>query len=114
MGNNDNFLSLLSDFVFEDENDVALRIASDFRKRRVEKDLTREAVAEKSGVALANIARFERTGLVSLKNLILMAKALGYLHEIENVFSEPKYSTMDELLQIRRNQGKTKAYSKKK
>ena len=39
---------------------MARKIANDFRNRRVERGLTREDVAEKSGVALANITRFEQ------------------------------------------------------
>lgn len=70
-------------------------------------------MAEKSGVALANITRFEQKGLISLKNLILLALSMDYLQEVRDIFFTPKYSTMDELLQIRRNSGKRKAYTRK-
>ena len=82
----------------------------DFRKRRIEKNLTREQVAEKSGVAVANIVRFEQKGLISLKNLIGIAMAMEYTSEVKNILSEPKYSTMEELTQIRKNTGKTRAH----
>lgn len=49
---------------------VARKIADDFRHRRVEKGLTRADIARKSGVALANITRFEQKALISLNNLI--------------------------------------------
>ena len=71
---------------------------------------TREQVADKSGVAVSNITRFEQKGLISLKNLIGIAIALEYTSEIKNVFSQPKYSTMEELQQIKRNANKKKAY----
>jgi hypothetical protein len=54
--------------------------------------------------------RFEQKGLISLKNLISLAIAMDYVGEIKNIFAEPKYSTMDELTQIRRNSNKKKAY----
>ena len=38
--------------------------------------------------------------------------ALGYTTEIKSLFAYPKYSTMEELTQIRKNTGKTKAYKK--
>ena len=38
--------------------------------------------------------------------------ALGYTSEIKGLFATPKYSTMEELTQIRQNAGKTKAYRK--
>ncbi len=106
-------LSVLEGFVLPDADDIARKLADDFRCRRVERGLTRQAVAEKSGVALANLTRFEQKGLISLKNLILLAVSLDYLHEVRDIFSVPKYSTMEELTQIRRNTGKKKAYPRK-
>lgn len=113
-GESNNLLSLLDDYIRQSTEDVALKIAEDFRNRRIEKNITREEISELSGVALANIARFEQKGLISLKNLIEIARALGYLSELKKVFSEPKFSTMDELLQIRKNTGKKKAYPNRK
>lgn len=106
----DNMLSLLESLTIDNPDSVAKALANDFRKRRVEKNLTREQVADMSGISASNIARFEQKGLISLKNLIGLAMALGYTSEIKNVFSEPKYSTMEELTQIRRNSGKRRAH----
>jgi len=105
-----NILSVLDNYILDNPDDIAKRMANDFRKRRIEKNLTREQVAEKSGVALSNIVRFEQKGLISLKNLIGIAMALGYTSELKAVFSQPKYSTMEELTQIRKNQNKKKAH----
>ena len=106
----DNILSVLDSFLLEGVDDIAKKLANDFRARRIEKNLTREQVAEKSGVAVSNIIRFEQKGLISLKNLIGIAMALGYTSEIKNIFEQPKFSTMEELSQIRRNAGKKKAH----
>lgn len=106
----DNILSVLENYTLDNADDIAKGIADDFRKRRIEKNLTREQVAEKSGVALSNIVRFERKGLISLKNLIGIAMALEYTSEVKSIFAEPKYSTMEELIQIRKNTGKTRAH----
>lgn len=105
-----NILSLLDNYTFDNADDIARMLANDFRKRRIEKNMTREQVAEKSGVAVSNIVRFEQKGLISLKNLIGIAMAMEYTSEIKNIFAEPKYSTMEELTQIRRNRGKKKAH----
>ena len=105
-------LSVLEGYLLNSVDDISKQIAADFRHRRVEKGLTREQVAERAGVAVSNVARFEQKGFVSLKNLIGLAMALGYTSEIKGLFSNPKYSTMEELTQIRRNSGKTKAYRK--
>ena len=106
----DNMLSVLDNYVLETVDDVAIKLAEDFRHRRVEKNLTREQLAEMAGVAVSNIVRFEQKGLISLSNLIALALALGYTSEIKNLFATPKYATMEELTQIRKNSNKKKAY----
>lgn len=113
MSDSDNMLAVLESYSMPDADEVARKIADDFRKRRIERGLTREAVSKKSGVALANITRFEQKALISLKNMIHLAISMGYLHEARDIFATPKYSTMEELLQIRDNMGKKKAYTRK-
>ena len=105
-----NILSVLENYTLDNADNIAKAIADDFRKRRIEKGLTREQVAEKSGIAVANIVRFEQKGLISLKNLIGIAMAMEYTSEVKSIFAEPKYSTMEELTQIRKNTGKVRAH----
>ena len=108
-----NILSVLEGYTLNSPDDIAREIAADFRKRRIEKNLTREQVAERSGIAVSNIVRFEQKGLISLQHLIGIALALGYASELKSVFAQPKYATMEELMQIRKNQHKKKAVSKR-
>ncbi len=110
MQDKNNILSLLEGYTLDNVDDIAQGIAADFRKRRIEKNLTRDQVAEKAGVAVSNIVRFEQKGLISLKNLIGLAMALGYTAEMRGIFAQPKYSTMEELQQIRKNMNKKKAH----
>lgn len=105
-----NILSVLENYTLDNADDIAKAMANDFRKRRIEKNLTREQVAEKANVAVSNIVRFEQKGLISLKNLIGIAMALEYTTEVKNIFAEAKYSTMEELTQIRKNSGKARAH----
>ena len=107
-----NILSVLDGYTFETVDDMALKLAEDFRRRRIEKNLTREELAQAADVALSNLTRFEQKGLISLKNLIALAMALGYTSEIKKLFATPKYATMEELTQIRKNANKKKAYKK--
>lgn len=104
-----NILSILDQYELPSPQDDAKKIADDFRNRRIEKGITRSEMADRSGVALANIARFEQKGMISLKNLLALASALGYLGELKEIFAEPKFSTIEELEQIRHNTGKKKA-----
>jgi transcriptional regulator with XRE-family HTH domain len=103
-------LAILEDYTQTNPEDISRSIAADFRRRRIEKNLTRSQIAERSGVALSNIVRFEQKGLISLTNLIALAIALNYVAEVKQIFSEPKFSTMEELTQIRRNANKQRAH----
>lgn len=107
-----NILSVLDNYTLESEDDIALKLAEDFRHRRIEKNLTREEMAQMADIAVSNLVRFEQKGLISLKNLIALAMALGYSSEIKNLFATPKYTTMEELTQIRQNTNKKKVYKK--
>lgn len=112
MADTDNMLSVLDNYTLESIDDIADKLREDFRRRRIEKNLTREEVAQAANIAVSNIVRFEQKGLISLKNLIALAMALGYTSEIKNLFVAPKYTTMEELTQIRKNTNKKKAYKK--
>lgn len=108
----DNMLYILDGFTLTHAEDIALAVAADMRRRRVEKNITRRQLAEESGVAPANLARFEQKGKISFENLIKLAMALGYTAEIKSIFAAPKYSTMAELDTICRNQNKKKPSGK--
>lgn len=111
--NTANILSVLDAYIQETPENIAMTLANDFRQRRIEKNLTREQIADKARIPLGNVARFEQKGLISLSNLISLAMALGYTTEIKSIFQSPKYATMEELKQIRRNMGKKRAHSNK-
>ena len=112
--NTANILSVLDAYMMETAEDIAMKLANDFRQRRIEKNLTREQIAQMAKISLSNVARFEQKGLISLSNLIALAMALGYTTEVKNIFQSPKYATMEELTQIRRNKDKKRAHSKKR
>lgn len=97
MKDTNNILSLFDSYKLDNGEDIAKEVAYNFRKRCIEKNLTRDQVAELAGVAVSNIVRFEQKGLISLKNLIGIAMALGYTSEVRSLFAQQKYSTMEEL-----------------
>jgi transcriptional regulator with XRE-family HTH domain len=112
--NTANILSVLDSFTMESAEDVSKKLADDFRQRRIEKNLTRKQIAAKAKISLSNVTRFEQKGLISLNNLIALAVAVGYTHEMKSIFESPKYATMEELTQIRHNMGKKRAYNSKR
>ena len=79
------------------------RLADNVKKRRLEKKLSTKSLAEMSGVPAATIQRFELKHAISLESYVKLAKALGYSEEIMQLLAEPKYDTMEELLEINKN-----------
>ncbi|MDE6269762.1 MAG: XRE family transcriptional regulator, partial [Muribaculaceae bacterium] len=65
-----------------------------------------------SGVPLSTVARFEQKGLIAFESLIKLAMAFGYTSEINNLFSAPKFDTMEELDLIRQKSNDKRAYAK--
>ncbi len=112
--NINNILSVLDSFTLDNTEDLAREIAENFRRRRVEKNMTRQRIAELSGVPLSSVARFEQKGLIAFDSLIRLAMALGYTTEIKNLFATPKFNTMEELDMIRRKSGDKRAYPQNK
>lgn len=51
-------------------------------------------------VPLSTIARFEQKGLIAFEALIKLAMALGYSSEIKNLFSAPKFDTIEETCNV--------------
>ena len=48
-----NLLSVLDNFTLDNAEDIAQQVSEAFRKRRVEKNITRQRIAEMSGVPLS-------------------------------------------------------------
>ncbi|MCB9326166.1 MAG: helix-turn-helix transcriptional regulator [Lewinellaceae bacterium] len=48
--------------------------------------LSQLQLAEKSGVSLGSIKRFEQTGKISFESLLTLAHILGRLSEFESIF----------------------------
>ena len=91
---------------------VMAQLAESFRKRRLEKGLSRKAVAGQSGVPVPTIARFEAEHRISLESYAALCKALGYAESLKAVMAEPKYSTMSELETINANRNRKRGTTK--
>ncbi len=79
------------------------RLAENLKTRRLEKKMSTKSLAEMSGVPASSIQRFELKHAISLESYVKLAKALGYSEEIMQLLAEPKYDTMEELLEINKN-----------
>ena len=92
--------------ILADDADSCNQLAENLRARRLEKKLSTKSLAEISGVPASTIQRFELKHAISLESYVRLAKALGYSEEIMQLLAEPKYDTMEELLEINRNKNR--------
>ena len=69
---------------------VQLELAERFKKLRKYKKLSQSELADKSGVSLGSIKRFEYTGQISLESLLKLAHLFDRLDDFEEVFVADK------------------------
>ncbi len=78
----------------EINTDIAKRMAQ-LRKR---KKISQKELAERSGVSLGSLKRFEQTGEISLQSLTKLALALGVEGELDNLFTDVPFESIEEVL----------------
>ena len=77
--------------------ETAKALAERHKKLRLLNKLTRRTLAERSGVTVASLIRFEQQAQISLENLLKLFSALGRLDEIENLLHPPAAKSIDDL-----------------
>lgn len=89
-----------NNFLSDDFNPEAIlkNIARRMKRTRLELNLTQVAMAMRSGISLGSLKRFEHSGEISLKNLVMIAVAIDATEEFNLLFSSKKYQSIDELL----------------
>ena len=75
-------------------------IAEKVKEKRLEKSLTQKAFAKRAGVGYDAYRKFENTGDITLRNLVLCAIALDDAVGFSELFSKKSYQSIDELLNI--------------
>lgn len=79
-------------------------VAERVKQRRLEKGWTQKTLATKAGVSLGSYRRFESSGEISLRSLVMLAFALEMTDEFETLFSRKAYQSIDDI--IKANQPK--------
>ena len=91
---NDNILSLI-----ERTPDLLMSgIAERVKQRRLEKDWTQKMLAAKAGVSLASYRRFESSGEISLRSLVMLAFALDMTDEFKTLFNSKTYRSIEDMI----------------
>jgi transcriptional regulator with XRE-family HTH domain len=79
---------------------VMQTLKENYKNRRLSFDLTQEGLANKSGVSLGSLKRFETTGQISLESLLKLAVILECLEDFLDIAGkkEQNINSIDELL----------------
>lgn len=78
----------------EINNDIAQKIVR-LRKR---KKITQKQLAARSGVSLGSLKRFEQCGEISLQSLTKIAIALDVENELEDLFNNVPFASIEEVI----------------
>jgi transcriptional regulator with XRE-family HTH domain len=81
--------------------EIAKQLADHVREKRLSLNMSQLSLAERSGVSLGALKKFEGTGKISLESLLKLAVVLGNLNDFSNIFipkSPESFATLEELL----------------
>ena len=78
--------------------EINLEIAKRMILLRKRKKISQKKLAAKSGVSLGSLKRFEQTGEISLQSFTKLAIALEVERELETLFSEVPFGSIEEIL----------------
>ncbi len=78
--------------------DVRIEIAHKHKKLRKQRGLSQTELAERSGVSLGSLKRFETEGQVSLESLLKLVFVIGRLSDFESVLKPDENLTHIEKL----------------
>lgn len=87
----------MNEYSLQTPEKVSTTLAERFRELRLVKGWKQSTLADRSGVSLGSLRRFESTGQVSLQNLLKLAFALNRLDDFGRVFEAPPARSIAEL-----------------
>ena len=79
---------------------IMQKLKKRFKQKRLFFELTQEGLANRSGVSLGSVKRFESSGEISLKSLLKLAMILECLDDFTNIAttSTQTVTSIDELI----------------
>ena len=71
--------------VLKTPQDVQEEVAARFKTKRLHFNLSQEGLAQRAGVSLGSLKRFERTGLIAFDSLLKLSLTLDCLGDFDRV-----------------------------
>ncbi len=78
--------------------EINMELASRMVQLRKRKKISQKVLAAKSGVSLGSLKRFEQQGEISLQSFTKLAIALEVEGELENLFTEVPFNSIEEVI----------------
>ena len=79
-------------------NDIAKELVEKIKHHRKKLKISQAQLASKSGVSLGSIKRFESKYEISLNSFIKILIALNLEQDLENLFTQKNYNSIDEVI----------------
>lgn len=77
--------------------EIEVLLAERVREERLRLGWRQQTLAERAGVSLPTVRRYERTGQATVRNLFRLLHALGRLDELATLLAPPAARSLDEL-----------------
>ncbi len=90
----------MNNFLFNPKtpNEIAKELVEKIKQHRKKLKISQAQLAVKSGVSLGSIKRFESKYEISLNSFIKILIALNLEQDLENLFTQKDYSSIDEVI----------------
>lgn len=82
---------------FDTASDLRETIRNAARQRRIAFGMTQAELAQRSGVSLGSLKRFEQLGEISLTSLLALAEVMDTLDTFHDLFPLPEARTLNEV-----------------
>ena len=79
-------------------NEIAKSLADKIKEHRKKLKISQEMLSQKSGVSFGSIKRFETKYEISLQSFIKIAIALDLDKDLEKLFTQKTYASIDEII----------------
>ena len=91
------------DTIINNSSDAILKkIAERVKVKRLERNLTQKSFAKRAGVGYDAYRKFENTGEITLRNLVMCAIVLDDVDAFAELFTKKSYQSINELLKIQK------------
>jgi len=89
---------------------ILKRISERVKEKRLERNLTQKAFSKRAGVGYDAYRKFENTGEITFRNLVLCAIILDDTDSFERLFIQKNWKSIDDLLKAQEVKKRKRGY----